>query len=130
MSYDQEIAVSRYIDYIIGGYLIGDYQPVDWDTIRFAFHYKGDSHKQRNDEPLPFDDFFSTTGSVALENEFTLVKNLAVVLGLSYDWFDVTKAKEFNNDSTPDVTVGKPDSMDGWCPMIGVTYNFPDTTKL
>jgi outer membrane cobalamin receptor len=131
ISYDNELSVSRFKDYIIGGYLVGDYRPVDWDTIRFAFHYKGDSHKERADESLPFNDYFSTTGSVALENEFNLIKNLSVVVGLSYDWFDVTKAKAFNDDGTPDVTIGKPeDIMDGWCPMIGVTYLFPDATKL
>jgi outer membrane receptor protein involved in Fe transport len=119
LTYDTETAVSSYKDYIIGGYLVGDYRPVDWDTIRFAFHYKGDSHKERADESLPFNDYFSTTGSVALENEFNLIKNLAVVVGLSYDWFQVTKAED-----------GKPDLMDGWYPMIGATYTFPDTTKL
>lgn len=135
LTYDQELAVSRYKDYIIGGYLIGDFRPVEWDAIRFAFHYKGDSHKERDDDYLPFEDYFSTTGSVALENEFTLVKNLAVVLGLSYDWFDVTNAKENEVDSGTGALLYQynprtPDLMDGWCPMIGVTYNFPDTTKL
>jgi outer membrane cobalamin receptor len=135
LTYHQEIAVSNYKDYIIGGYLIGDYRPVEWDAVRFAFHYKGDSHQERADDYLPFEDYFSTTGSVALENEFTLVKNLAVVLGLSYDWFDVTKAKANEVDSGTGALLyqynpGRPDIMDGWCPMIGVTYNFPDTTKL
>jgi iron complex outermembrane receptor protein len=129
LTYDQELAVSRYKDYIIGGYLIGDYQPVDWDAIRFAIHYKGDSHMERAEEWYAFEDYFSTTGSVALENEFTLVNNLAVVLGVSYDWFDVTKATANNDDGTQ-FDPPKPDIMDGWNPMIGATYNFPDTTKL
>ena len=118
-TYEEVSAVSRYKDYIIGGYLIGDYQPVEWDAIRFAFHYKGDSHHERGDANDPYEKSFSTTGSVALENEFNLIKNLSIVVGLSYDWFDVTQAEE----ATPDV-------MDGWGPMIGATYLFPDTTKL
>jgi iron complex outermembrane receptor protein len=129
ISYDDEIAVSEYKDYIIGGYLVGDYRPVEWDAVRFAFHYKGDSHQERAEEWYAFENYFSTTGSFALENEFTLVKNLAVVLGLSYDWFDVTKAKANNDDGTQ-FDPGTPDLMDGWCPMIGATYTFPDTTKL
>jgi outer membrane cobalamin receptor len=127
ISYDNELSTSRYTDYIIGGYLIGDYRPVEWDAIRFAFHYKGDSHKQRDDESLTFDDYFSTTGSVALENEFNLIKNLSVVVGVSYDWFDLSRARAFNNDGTPDDTIGKPDMMDGWCPMVGATYTLFDT---
>jgi iron complex outermembrane receptor protein len=135
LTYEQATGVSRYKDYIIGGYLVGDYRPIEWDAIRFAFHYKGDSHQERDDDYLPFEDYFSTTGSVALENEFTLVKNLAVVLGLSYDWFNVTKAKANNVNKGTGALInqynpGTPDIMDGWCPMIGVTYNFPDTTKL
>jgi iron complex outermembrane receptor protein len=134
LSYDSELAVSRYKDYIIGGYLIGDYQPVEWDAIRFAFHYKGDSHKERADDYLPFEDYFSLTGSVGLENEFTLVKNLAIVVGLSYDWFDVTKARANETDDDGvllyQYNPPKPDIMDGWNPMIGATYTFPDTTKL
>jgi iron complex outermembrane receptor protein len=129
LSYNTEIAVSNYKDYIVGGYLIGDYRPVEWDAIRFSFHYKGDSHKERADDYLPFENYFSTTGSVGLENEFNLVKNLSVVLGVSYDWFDVTKAKANNNDGSQ-YDPGKPDIMDGWCPMIGATYTFPDTTKI
>jgi iron complex outermembrane receptor protein len=135
LSYNTEIAVSNYKDYIIGGYLIGDYRPIDWDAIRFAFHYKGDSHKERADDYLPFEDYFSTTGSVGLENEFNLVKNLSVVLGMSYDWFDVTKAKANQVNSTTGVLIrqydpGTPDIMDSFNPMIGATYTFADTTKL
>ncbi len=135
LTYDEEIAVSRYKDYTIGGYLIGDFRPIKWDAIRFAFHYKGDDHKERGDDYLPFEDYFSTTGSVGLENEFNLIKNLSVVLGVSYDWFDVTKAKGNNVNSSTGALINqyereKPDVMDGWGPMIGAAYTFADTTKL
>jgi iron complex outermembrane receptor protein len=129
INYDNAIAVSRYKDYIIGGYLIGDYRPVEWDAVRFAFHYNGDSHKERAEGWYAFEDYFSLTGSVALENEFTLIKNLSLVLGVSYDWFNVIDAKANNDDGTQ-YNPPKPDIMDGWCPMIGATYTFPDTTKL
>jgi iron complex outermembrane receptor protein len=129
MSYNTELAVSNYKDYIIGGYLIGDYRPVEWDAVRFAFHYKGDSHQERAEKWYAFEDYFSTTGSVGLENEFNLIRNLSVVVGLSYDWFDVTKAKANRNNGTQ-YDPGTPDIMDGWSPMIGATYTFTDTTKL
>ena len=93
LTYEDELAVSRYKDNIFGGYLIGDFRPVEWDVLRFAFHYKGDSHKERADDYLPFEEYFSTTGSFGLENEFNYVKNLSIVLGVSYDWYDVTKAR-------------------------------------
>jgi iron complex outermembrane receptor protein len=131
LTYDQEMAVSNFKDYTVGGYAIGDYRPIEWDAIRFSFHYKGDSHKQRDDESLPFEDYFSTTGSVGLENEFNLIKNLSVVVGVSYDWFDVTKArKTVLTGGVHQEPAGNPDLVDSIDPMIGVTYSFPDTTKV
>jgi outer membrane cobalamin receptor len=135
LNYDREIAVSDYKDYIIGGYLIGDVRPVEWDAIRFSFHYKGDDHKERADDYLPFEDYFSTTGSVGLENEFNLIKNLSLVIGASYDWFEVTKAKANDVDSATgnlirQYKLWKNDLMGEFCPMIGATYTFADTTKL
>jgi iron complex outermembrane receptor protein len=135
LDYDREIAVSDYKDYIIGGYLIGDVRPIEWDAIRFSFHYKGDDHKERADDYLPFEDYFSTTGSVGLENEFNLIKGLSLVIGASYDWFNVTKAKANNVDSATgnlinQYKIGTPDLMDEFCPMVGATYTFPSNTRL
>jgi len=33
--YKEVIAVSRYKDYLIGGSVIGDYRPIDWDIVRW-----------------------------------------------------------------------------------------------
>ena len=126
--YINEIAVSRYKDYNLGGSLLGDFRPVEWDVIRLAFNYRGDSHKQRDDEYLPFAETFSYTGSVGLENEFNLIKNLSLVAGASYDWFKVTKAKKNitaeNGNFLRQDDAGKPDTMDAFDPMIGATYIF------
>jgi outer membrane receptor protein involved in Fe transport len=138
--YQNEIAVSRFSDYILGGSLLADVRPIDWDIIRLSFHYKNDSHKQRDDERLPFDEFLSRTGSVGMENEFNLIKRLSLVIGASYDWFKVTKAKQlFQDDDNPSldhpefwvlVKAFKPDPMNQFCPMIGATYSLFDSTRL
>jgi iron complex outermembrane recepter protein len=138
--YQNEIAVSRFNDYILGGSLLADVRPFDWDIIRLSFHYKNDSHKERDDERLPFGEFLSRTGSVGLENEFNLIKRLSLVIGASYDWYNVTKAKQlFEDDDNPSldnpelwflVKKPKPDEMDQFCPMIGATYSLFDSTRL
>ena len=133
--YTKEIAVSRYKDYNLGGSLLSDFRPIEWDVVRLAFNYRGDSHKQRDDEYLPFAETFSYTGSVGLENEFNLIRNLSVVAGASYDWFKVTKAKKDVTDSKTgnfisQVDAGKPDTMDNFDPMIGANYSFADSTRL
>ena len=69
-------------------------QPVKWNTLRMSLHFKEDFHKERDDAYLPFAESKSYTGSWGLEDEFTLVKNLSLVGGVSYDWFDVTRPRK------------------------------------
>jgi iron complex outermembrane receptor protein len=133
-TYVRQIADSCYKDYVMGGMLFADYTPVEWDILKLAVHYKGDSHKERDDEYLPFAESFSYTGSVALENTFTYVKNLSIVAGTSYDWFEVDRA-EMNVTGGGGVFVMQqklkaPDTQDDVNPMIGASYIFPDSTRI
>lgn len=133
-TFDQSIALSKYMDYIIGGSLITEYKPVDWNTLRLAFNYRGDSHKQRDDTYLPFEEFYSWTGSAGLEDELAFGKNISLVVGVSYDWFKVTDANMNNTDSNGNLTSQTPLSTkpatSEFNPMIGATYSCTDTTKL
>lgn len=127
------LAKSHYKDYVVGGTLMLDYQPVTWDSIRLAVNYKGDSHKEVADEYLPYDRYFSYTGSVGLENEFTRVKNLSVIMGVSYDWFEVTEANKVFTKSNGDFNYRADEyepTDDAINPMIGATYTFSDDTKV
>lgn len=127
------LAKSHYSDYVAGASLITEYQPASWDTIRLALHYTADSHKEVADEYLPEEKYYSYTGSVGLENEFNWVKNLSIILGASYDWFDVTEAKKNTTDSNGDFVsqddIYTPDDH-MFNPMIGATYTFTDNTKI
>ena len=133
--FKNQIAVSRFEDYSVGGSITGDYRPADWDIVRFSFMYTGDSHKERADSYLPFAKYFSYTGSVGLENEFNKIKNLSVILGASYDWFNVTEARANDVDSGTgnligQINVPEPDLMSEFDPMIGATYTLSDSTRL
>lgn len=127
-------AASTYHDYMIGGALITEYKPVEWNTMRLAFNYRGDSNKQRADTASPYENFFSLTGSVGLEDEMNFSKNFSLVTGLSYDWFKVTDADQDNYNSsaifTSQSTLAVGSAKDSFNPMIGATYLFPDKTKL
>ena len=132
-TYSTQLAHSSYKDYIIGGSFFADYQPVDWDVLRFSVHYKKDNHEQRDDEYLPFEESASFTGSVGVENEFNLIKNLSFVAGISYDWFDVDKAEKTNTKSNGDFDyMSEYPASDSDCinPMAGLTYTFNDKTKI
>jgi len=135
-SYDDEtfsnaFALSTYKDYILGGMILGDYKIVDWDTLRFSFHYKGDSHEQRDLDTLPYAESFAYTGSLGLENEMYLLdEKLSVVAGISYDWFDVTKAQSDPATDGNIVDSGTPGKKDEFNPLIGAVYQVNDAVKL
>jgi len=132
--YLNPIAYSNYYDYMIGGSLIAQIETASWNTLRLAFNYRGDSHKQRDDSYLPFESFFSWTGSAGIENEMTLAKNFSVVAGVSYDWFKVTRANKNNTDGSGNflyqTPLGVGSVKDSLNPMISATYDFADGTKL
>ena len=127
------LAMSHYKDYLMGGSASLEYQPVAWNAIRMAVHYQGDSHEETGDESLPYDHYYSYTGSVGVEDEFTLVKNLSIIAGLSYDWFEVTRAEKATVSSAGIMTAygsiysPRDEALNG---MIGVNYTFADTTKI
>ncbi len=132
-TFSNVLAMSHYRDYLMGGSVSLEYQPVAWNAIRMAVHYQGDSHEEIADEYLPYDHYFSYTGSVGIEDEFTLIKNLSITAGLSYDWFEVTRAEKATTNGAGDMTsyggVYAPNDgiVDG---MIGANYTFADTTKV
>jgi iron complex outermembrane receptor protein len=135
-SYDDEtytnmFALSEYDDYIIGGMVMADFRPVDWDTVKFAVNYRGDSHKQRDFEDLPFADSFAYTGSMGVENESLLSDSrLAIVAGVSYDWFDIDEAEVDQNNTGEFTILETPDTKDDINPMVGVSYMFSDKGKV
>ena len=127
------LAMSHYRDYLIGGSVSVEYQPVAWNAVRMAVHYQGDSHEETADEYLPYDCYYSVTGSIGVEDEFTRIKNLSIIAGLSYDWYEVTGAQKATTNSAGNMTsygsIYAPNDgiLDG---MIGANYAFADTTKV
>ncbi|MBI5585837.1 MAG: TonB-dependent receptor [Deltaproteobacteria bacterium] len=133
-SLSKQIAVSRFEDYIMGGSFFADYQPVKWNNLRLSLHFKEDDHKERDDAYLPFAESKSYTGSLGLEDEFTLVKNLSLVGGISYDWFDVNQAQKNvtaagTGNFVRQISNPTPNTSE-FNPMIGLNYQVADMTKL
>ncbi|MFH1034374.1 MAG: TonB-dependent receptor [Pseudomonadota bacterium] len=132
-TYSNKIAVSRFKDYFAGAAGFADWKICSVDTLRFALHYRGDSHQERADEYLPFTEAFSYTGSAAAENEWRPSKALSLVAGVSYDWFDVTKSQKNITDKSGNLVrtddLANPDVKDGINPMAGATYTLSDQTR-
>ena len=132
--YENQIAVSTFEDYSLGGFVTADYKPVEWDIVRVALRYNIDSHKERDDAYLPFAERDSYTGSVALENEFNQLKNFSLVVGASYDFFDITNAESNVLDRSGNFlrqeSLDEPSIMKQLNPMIGATYTLSDSTRI
>jgi outer membrane receptor protein involved in Fe transport len=133
--FEDEIAVSTFKDYSMGGFITADYLPVEWDIVRIALRYNVDSHKEKDDDYLPFAERNSSTGSIALENEFNQLKNLSVVLGASYDFFDITKAERnvvvrATGDFLYQESLEEPNANKELNPMIGATYTLSGSTRI
>ncbi|MCB2187333.1 MAG: TonB-dependent receptor [Deltaproteobacteria bacterium] len=133
-TYGQLIAISTYQDYFVGGNLTADYELAQGHNLGAAIHYKGDSHKERDDVYLPYAETFSYTGSAGLEYRFTAITGLNVVTGASYDWYQVDQAQEniLNGDGQLDYQedLETPGVSDDFNPMLGASYQFVDTTRL
>jgi len=133
-SYSDVTSTSRFKDYLAGGSLFGDWEIVPEDTLRFSAHYRGDSHKERNDEYLPFAESFSYTGSLGVQNDWKPWDNFTIIAGVSYDWFDVTKAEAVETDKSGNYdgtdSLDTPSTTDSFNPMVGATYTFVDQTRL
>lgn len=119
--YVNSYATSRYKDKMLGGSLLSDIKVAEIDTLRLAYNYRRDEHQDRALETDPFNKAVSYTGSLGIENELSPIKNLSIVAGLGYDWFQVTKA--------PIEDRRKP-YADHLSPMAGAKYSFDDGTNL
>ena len=130
----KRIATSTYQDYILGTALFADWDLAKQDSLHFAFHYRADSHKEKDDAYLPFAESLSYTGSLAMENQWRPLTGLLVTAGVSYDWFQVDKAEanETNNKGDLVGTESLPtgDTKQAFNPMVGVSYQFSDQTSL
>lgn len=118
--YTGKYATGAYKDNMLGGSLLSDIKLVEADTLRLAYNFRRDEHKERDFAGTHFREAVSYTGSLAIENEFNPLKNFSIVAGLGYDWFNVTKSL-YDRKKPYD---------DHLSPMAGVTYTFEDGTRL
>jgi len=128
--YDTEISKSSYKDNFIGGSLFGDFQFADMHKGHLSFHYKRDTHEDKSDEYLPFNEYEGDTGSIGTEHEFFTDFGLSLYTGASYDWFAINKAEEYDfkmisktdYDFMGQSAMETPDTMSEFNPMAGFTW--------
>ncbi len=133
-NFQRQLAVSTYQDYFLGGNLVADYELAEGHAVSAALHYKGDSHKERDDVYLPYADSFSHTGSLGGEYRFTGLPGLTAVTGVSYDWNQIDQAQTNVTNSAGNLVGQKdletPDLKSEFNPMAGASYNLDAATRV
>lgn len=133
--FSEKLSRSVYKDWMAGDSLFADYDLAKWDTVKLGFHYRVDSHRQRDDSYLPFAESLSDTGTVAAEDEFRLIPNLTATAGMGWDWFSILKAQRTTTSKQTGQFTGRenlerPGMKDLLTPMGGLEYKLPDSTRI
>jgi iron complex outermembrane receptor protein len=126
LEYSDRLSRSTFADSILGATAILESSLTDANTLRASLNLKRDTHKERGDETLPFAKTASTTGSVGFEDELRLGRGVRLVLGLGFDWFDVSEA-ERNLVSEGQLVGQEPlpaTSAEHVNPVVGVNWAF------
>ncbi|MEL7450258.1 MAG: TonB-dependent receptor [Pseudomonadota bacterium] len=78
-------------------------------------------------------DFTNTLNALFVQDDFTIGENLAVTIGLRYEWWETSDAPRFNQAFTDangfrnDATI---DGTDLFMPRVGLTWDLSDTLTL
>lgn len=130
----EKIARSTFEDSYFGGSLIADMVAVPWHEGHVSLHYKRDNHDERAGQHLPFEEYASYTGSVGTEHTFFSDWGVTGVVGVSYDWFEVSSAEEntFDDDYNfiGQEKLEKADPDAELNPMAGLIWDASDATRI
>ncbi len=135
---------SFYDDYTIGGSLEAGTTLIPRNNLKFAFHYKRDSHSGRNriqqvtvsgttyTVKPPWDRSDTVTTSFGLEDTIDITKKFYTIAGVSYDTLYGLRSNKwvYNSSTTPTFHDFETNTEHSWNPQLGLFYKLSDTGKL
>jgi iron complex outermembrane receptor protein len=111
---------SWYDDYTSGGSIEMGTSLLSRNTIKGAFHYKRDVHREHN-AGYPIQRFEDEMWSVGLEDTIDITEKLYTIIGASYDHMNTMEAEDLN--STTRTTFDfETDDTSAFNPQIGLFY--------
>lgn len=133
---------SYYDDSTVGGTIEAGTTFIPRNNIKAAFHYKRDTHKERNRmgsttvanryAPEPWQRSDDATTSVGVEDTIDITKSFYAIAGVSYDVNNGLRATEWNPSNYG--AIGWHHFKTGyektWNPQLGLFYLLSDTGKL
>jgi outer membrane receptor protein involved in Fe transport len=114
---------SEYDDHNSGFNLYGFWQGISKNDIRFGFSYKRDVHEETSSLTDFRTRLVSGTYSSGLEDVITILDNLALSLGASYDVF---KQKERHQETGGEMG----DDLHSFSPQIGISWDISPALNL
>ncbi|HOC46752.1 MAG TPA: TonB-dependent receptor, partial [Syntrophorhabdaceae bacterium] len=120
--------MSDYNDTTAGGSIEVGTTLIPLNTIKAAFHYKEDYHKEHN-QPDPYQNFKDEIWSAGLEDTFQITKKFYTIFGVSYDNIKTVRAEDYDAKTKrfSDFNTG---STSAWNPQIGFFYDLTETGKI
>jgi len=122
-AYQQLIATSIYKDYFYGVTVIANYAWGAPGTTHISFHFREDSHKERDTEISPYTETKSQTGSIGLQHDVAWT-NWLFIIGTSMDWFDIIKTDVPNTGTGGGDLYTPANTKTSFNPMAGISYLF------
>jgi len=116
---------SSYDDYTYGGSIETGTLLLPYNSLKAAFHFKKDVHREINKEASPTQRFEDDIFSVGVEDTIDFTQKVYGIAGVSYDWVNSVEAQDLNANNT---LVSFPtDNAGGLNPQGGLFYKFTDT---
>lgn len=116
---------SSYDDYTYGGSIETGTLLLPYNSLKAAFHFKKDVHREINKEANPTQRFEDDIFSVGVEDTIDFTQKVYGIAGVSYDWVNSVEAQDLNANNT---LVSFPtDNAGGLNPQGGLFYKFTDT---
>lgn len=110
---------SRYDDYSIGGSIEFGTFVIPYNTVKMAFHYKGDYHTEHNLGD-PRQHFHEDIYSVGIEDTIDVTERLYFITGASFDYVTTQEAEDL--DSGGNIVDFDRSSASGFNPQLGAFY--------
>ena len=132
---------SIYDDYATGGSVVFETDVIKNNSLRFAFHEKYDSHKEKNGDIKanettgqvfvqgePWQNYLDNTISLGIEDAYDITGDLQVIAGISYNYRSNLKAQEYgthyltgDKNTLYDFPTGSDDAFNY---QLGVKYEY------
>jgi len=117
---------SNYDDYTYGGSLETGTLLLPYNSLKAAFHFKKDVHREQNAETYPTQRFEDNIFSVGVEDTIDFSARCYAIAGVSYDWIDTIEATNLDTN-TLRLSSFPTGRTSAWNPQLGLFFKLTET---